>query len=193
MSPLRCCHLTPLHKLQLLDKTFMGLLQQENQAVAKAQRTWFTSLKEFIPTHASSQYKIPNRSNPLNKKLFSDAECIEEVIKKRDSSFFKSVLKKITTRNRSLLKPREEFDMDEQQVTIEFDPNHPSTSSTGQVIPQSSLEDPQGSTAFMTSSFPIQISNVVPRIGGERSKVIISTPHKSQLLETKAEQRSQRS
>ncbi|KAJ4452081.1 hypothetical protein ANN_03597 [Periplaneta americana] len=63
-----------------------------------------------------------------------DAEYIEEANKKRDFSFYESVLKKQTTGNQSFPENREECDVDEPQVIAEFDSNQPSTSSAAQFV-----------------------------------------------------------
>ncbi|KAJ4445077.1 hypothetical protein ANN_06876, partial [Periplaneta americana] len=118
----------------------------------------------------------------LNKKLFSNAECIEEANKKRDFSFYESVLKKQRAGNQSFPENREECDVDEPQVIVEFDPNQPSTSSSGQGIPLSSatLEDPQGSTSKKSKTSPFNITPIPKikrgsRIGDERPAVLWSS------------------
>lgn len=130
---------------------------------------------------------------PLNKKLFSDAEYIEEANKKRDFSFYESVLKKRTAENQSFPENGEECDVNEPQVIVEFDPNQPSTSSAGQGVPLSSatLEDPQGSTSSKTSPFDITpIPKLKKRFSNRGRKIcsstiITSTSYEAQLVEAK--------
>ncbi|KAJ8895285.1 hypothetical protein PR048_000610 [Dryococelus australis] len=152
------------HKLQPLDKSFMGPLK----------------------VYYSEEIRQWLRYNGRTASAF-DAN------KKRDSSFYESVLKKQTAGNQSFPENREECDVDEPQVIVEYGPNQPSTSSAGLGVPLSSatLEDPQGSTSSKTSPFDItpipKIQNRTSNRGRKAccSTVITSTPYKAQLVEAK--------
>lgn len=190
------------HKLQPLDKTFMGPLKvyyseeirqwlRHNERAVSAFDVMDLFGKAYIRCQtaqiAINGFKVTG-IYPLNKKLFSDADYIEEANKKRDSSFYEFVLKKqIFPEN------REECNLDEPQVIVEFDPNQPLTSSSGQGVSLSSasVEDPQGSTSSKTSPYDITpIPKIKKRTSNRGRKacsctVITSTPYKAQLVEAK--------
>ena len=195
------------HKLQPLDKTFMGPLKvyyseeirqwlRHNERAVSAYDVMDLYGKAYIRCQtaqiAINGFEVTG-IYPLNKKLFSDDEYIEEANKKRDSSFYEFVLKKQTAGNQSFPENREECDVDEPQVIVQFDPNQPSTSSAGQGVPLSSatLEDPQGCTSSKISPFDITpIPKIKKRTSNRGRKafsstVITSTPYKAQLVEAK--------
>lgn len=151
------------HKLQPLDKTFMGPLKgyyseeirqwlRHNERAVSAFDVMDLFGKAYIRCQTAQINKVTS-IYPLNKRLFSDAEYIEEANKKRDFSFYESVLKKQTAGNQSFPENREECDVDEPQVIVEFDPNQP----TGQGVTLSSaiLEHFQSSTTSKISLFDI--------------------------------------
>jgi len=114
------------HKLQPLDKTFMGPLKvyyseeirqwlRHNERAVSAYDVMDLYGKAYIRCQtaqiAINGFEVTG-IYPLNKKLFSDDEYIEEEKKKRDSSFYESVLKKQTAGNQSFPENREECDVD---------------------------------------------------------------------------------
>lgn len=163
------------HKLQPLDKTFMGFLKvyyseeigqwlRHNERALSSFDVMELFDKAYI-TCQTAQIAINGFevTEPFNKNQFSDAEYIEEASKEQEP-FYECVFKKHTAGNYlSLPENREECNEDEPQVTeLECDPNQPSISSAAQGVPLSTvsskqqfLEDSQGITTSKISLFDI--------------------------------------
>ncbi|KAJ4446693.1 hypothetical protein ANN_13390 [Periplaneta americana] len=127
------------HKLHPLDKTFMGPLKVH---YSKEIRQWLrhneraVSAFDAMDPIGKGYIRCQTAQIAINgfKATFVQEAAFRCRIhcrgnKKRDFSFYESVLKKQTAENQSFPENREECDVNEPQVIVEFDPNEPSISS----------------------------------------------------------------
>lgn len=199
------------HKLQPLDKTFMGPLKvfyseeirvwlRQNQRPLTAFDVMELFGRAYIRCQTAERAINGFRVTgiyPFNDNLFADVEYIEEANKKQPISFYESVKKKSlgpTDTPKTLPENTQELGANDLQGIVDFDPQQPSTSSTPQGVPPplSMLEDPQTSTASKrTSPFDItpipQVKKKTSNRGRKAcsSTVITATPYKEQLVEAK--------